>query len=194
MKKLILTSTTLVAFMLPMVAQGDTFSSLDERVAVVTALIPTDGVSSSIIQAVNTKFDKNNPLTWSSFPHQLKEYGWVYDIGSSSVPLTNFEVTMKTTAGDVMSAIYGVDGNLLETREISKNIPLPRYVMEALTTSEFKDWTVVGNREVTRFYQDPGSPRADQIIKLTLEKESSKKKLTFKYVELTGKYQVFVRR
>jgi len=194
MKKLVTTLATLAAFTLPMIAQSDPHYTLSEKIPVVTASIPTTEVPASVITAINTKFDKDNPLTWSSFPYQLKEYGWVYEVGSSVEPLTNYEVTMRTTEGNTMSGIYDSQGDLIETREVSRNIALPRYVREELVSGEFKDWKVVGTRELVQFYKDIEGPRADQVFKLTVEKEKEKRKLTFKYEASTDKYQVLVRR
>jgi hypothetical protein len=194
MKKLI-TFTVLAAFVLPSVAQVyQSYSEQSEQVPLATVKIAKNEFPQKVITAVNTRFDKNNPLTWSKFPYTLKEYGWLYEVGSSSGPLTGYEVTMKTNLGANYWALYNSEGNLLETREASKNIPVPKYVMEALAESSFKDWAVVGDREVTSFYPGDGIPTssAKQHFRLTVEKDGATKHLGFRYKTGSGKYQAYV--
>jgi hypothetical protein len=160
-------------------------------VPIVTATIERNEVPSAIVQAVNTRFDKNNPLTWSKFPYQLKDYGWVYDFGSSDDPI-QYEVTMKTSNGHDLWASYDANGNLVETREMSMDIPVPRYIQEAIYDSPYKDWRIIGDKEIVRFYQGGKNLSAKQDFRLTVENGKAKKKLGFKYEADKGKYQAYV--
>jgi len=192
MKKLLLTLIVLVTYMFPMIAQSDSYYVKGEKVPIVTAEISKDQLPSAILMAVNVRFDKDNPLTWSKFPHTLKEYGWVYEVGTTDNMPSHYEVTMRTTSGGYMLGFYSADGYLTETREISKNISVPRYILEALFESPYKDWKIVGNKEVINFYQSMDNTVAEQNFRLSLEKDKERKKLAFNYDVSTGKLEARV--
>jgi hypothetical protein len=175
----LVTFSGLVAFMLPLIAQVDHDYNLNDRVPIVNQTITKEQVPAAVLKAVNTQFDKNNPLTWSKFPYALKEYGWVYDVGASDLPLNRFEVTMKTPTGDDLWAVYSANGDLIETREMSKDIALPRSVQEKLANSQYKDWKVVGNKEVIRYYHDHTKNSVEQHFRITVEKNNVTRSISF---------------
>jgi hypothetical protein len=179
MKKLLMTSLVLTALGLPMLAQVDHDYNLNDRVPIASATITKEQVPAAVLKAVNTEFDKNKPETWSKFPFALKEYGWVYDAGASSLKLDRYEVTMKTSTGNELWAVYDPQGNLVETREMSTNIPMPRSVQEALANSQYKDWKVVGNKEIIRYYHDHSKSSAEQHFRVTVEKDNVKRGISF---------------
>jgi hypothetical protein len=115
------------------------------------------------------------------FPYALKEYGWVYDIGAADIPLNRFEVTMKTESGNDLWAVYNADGQLVETNELSRNIPIPLSVMEAFQKSQYKDWKIVGNREIIKYYHDHNEASVEQHFRITVEKENVKRSISFNY-------------
>jgi len=180
MKKL-LTLSVLVALGLPLIAQVDHDYNPNDRVPLVNTTITKDLVPLAVVKAVNTQFDKNNPLTWSRFPYALKEYGWVYDVGASDIPLNRYEVTMKTTTGNDFWAVYSASGELVETREIAKDVAMPRYIQEQLANSKYKDWTLVGNKEIIRFYHDHDFSSVEQHFRITVEKDNVKRSISFNY-------------
>ncbi len=184
---------TLIAtavILLPAVSQSNGNRYGSDQVASVT--IPKSEIPTSVIKSVNTPFNKDNPATWSKFPSNLKEYGWMYEINGSEADLTRYEVNMRTSSGNLLWASYDSEGNLIETRETSKDIPLPRYVQEAIFDSPYKDWTVTNDHEVIRYYQGSKSTTASQDFRLTVEKGNSSKKLGFRYSANKGKYEAYV--
>lgn len=191
MKKIIFAILILAAYGLPTIAQDFQASYASENVAIVTAKIAGDILPSSVSEAVNTRFDKENPLTWSKFPYTLKEFGWVYEVGDSEKELSFYEVSIKTSSNGFLKGKYNVDGDLIETRERSKNIPVPQYILKEIYEGEYKDWKIVGNKEVVNFYQGRGvHPVAEQNFRLNLEKDNVKRKLAFNYEANTGKLEV----
>lgn len=180
MKKL-LTISLLVALGLPLIAQIDHDYNPNDRVPIMNETITKDQVPAAVIKAVNTQFDKNNPLTWSRFPFALKEYGWVYDVGASDIPLNRYEVTMKTNTGNDFWAVYSAKGELVETRELSKDIVIPHYIQEALANSKYKDWTMVGNKEIIKYYHDYDFSSVEQHLRITVEKDNVKRSISFNY-------------
>jgi hypothetical protein len=185
MKKLLVSIFALVGFIFPLLAQVDHDYNPNDRVPVANATLTKDQIPAAVLKACSTQFDKNNPLTWSKFPYALKEYGWVYDAGASDLNLNRFEVTMKTTAGNDLWAVYTADGNLVETREVYKDVALPVSVQQALAKSNYKDWTVVGNKEVIRFYHDGDNSSVEQHMRVTVQKDNVKRALSFNYQNST---------
>lgn len=181
MKKTLLTLTMVAAFTLSSFAQVDHDYNLNDRVPIVSATISKDNVPDAVLQAVSKQFDQNNPVTWSKFPYALKEYGWVYDVGSSDIPLERFEVTMKTTEGRDLWAVYSAKGELIESREVARDIAIPQSVQQALSKSQYKDWTVVGNKEIIRYYHDHDIKTAEQHFRVTVEKDNVKRSISFNF-------------
>jgi hypothetical protein len=180
MKKLWITSLILIAFVIPSLAQDHDYNANDMEPAVQASILK-DQVPAAVRNAVSKQFDKNNPLTWSKFPYALKEYGWVYDVGASDLKLDRYEVTMKTSKGDDLWAVYSANGDLIETREMSVNVPVPGYVLDKLAKSKYKDWKIVGNKEIIRYYHDHNNSSVEQHIRLTVEKDNVKRSLSFNY-------------
>jgi hypothetical protein len=181
MKKLLVSFLIFSGLIFPLFAQIDHEYSANDREAVVSTTIAKDMVPAAVLKAANTRFDKSNPQTWSKFPYQLKEYGWVYDVNSTSKPVDNFQVMMKTKSGDDFWAVYDAQGNLIQTKEITKNVPVPAYVSEKLAKSAYKDWTVLGDKEIIRYYRSQNAANVEEHLRLTLEKDKVKRSLSFNY-------------
>lgn len=181
MKKLLVSVLVFAGLVFPLLAQVDHDYNANDRIPVVNATITKDQVPPAVIKAVNNQFDKSNPLTWSKFPFALKEYGWVYDVGASDVKLDRYEVTMKTKENNDLWAVYSADGDLIETREMSTNVIMPPSVKEALAKSQYKDWTVVGNKEIIRYYHEHNNSSVEQHFRVTVEKDKVKRSISFNF-------------
>jgi hypothetical protein len=183
MKKLLITCFTLAAFVIPSIAQVDHDFNVEDREPAVSNHISKDQVPAAVVKAVNVEFDKNNPQTWSKFPFALKEYGWVYDVASENLQLDRYEVTMKTPTGADLWAVYTNKGELVETREMSKNTVIPQAIMAEFNNSQYKDWTIVGNREIIRFYHDHvlNKSNVEQHFRITVEKDGVKRSISFNW-------------
>jgi hypothetical protein len=181
MRKLLFSVLALCGFIFPLLAQVDHDYNPNDRVPVVNTTITKEQVPAAVLKAVNTQFDKNNVLTWSKFPFALKEYGWVYDQGASDIKLNRYEVTMRTSTGDELWAVYGADGVLVETREEMKNGVIPGTVMESLAKSQYKDWAVVGDKEIIRYYHDRDNTSVEQHYRVTVQKDNVKRSISFNY-------------
>ncbi len=187
MKKILFTIAVMAALSFPLVAQPD--NTVSEYVAFVTASIPGSELPAVISNGVNTRFDKDNPLTWTKFPHKLKEFGWVYEVGESAQVPAKFEVNMKVTSGGYLHGVYDDKGDLVETRERSRNIPVPNYIMKAFVEGPYKDWRIVGNKEVINYFQSKERPGAEQHFRLNIEKDNERRKLAYSYEVSTGKLE-----
>jgi len=181
MKKFLITSLAVLGFVLPSLAQVSHDYNPKDVEPVVTETITKDKVPAAVIKAVETQFDKNNPLTWSKFPFALKEYGWVYDEDASDIVLDRYEVTMKTDNDNELWAVYSSQGELIESREMSTNIPIPPSVMDAFNQSKYKDWKIIGNREIIKYYHDHKKSNVEQHFRITVEKDNVKRSISFNF-------------
>jgi len=179
MKKIAIIVVGALGFVFPSIAQVSHDFDPTDREPVVTAKLKKEQVPEQVLKAVNTQFDKNNPLTWSKFPYKLKEYGWVYDVNSPGNNLDSYLVTMKTTDGKDFQAVYTADGSLVESREMSVNVIIPKEVMKELQNSAYKDWNIVGNKEIIKYYRDRNNINVEQHFRITVEKENLKKSISF---------------
>jgi hypothetical protein len=182
MKKFLISILVFSGFLLPLLAQIDHDFNLNDRVPVVNAIITKDQVPAAVIKAAQTELDLSNPATWSRFPYALKEYGWVYDVGASDIKLNRYEVQMKNKQGHDLWAVYSADGELIESREASKDVAMPAHVMLELSKSQYKDWTVVGDKEIIRYYHDHNNnANVEQHFRLTVQKDNVKRSISFNF-------------
>jgi hypothetical protein len=187
MKKLLVSILVFSGFLFPLVAQVDHDYNVNDRVPVVNATITKDQVPAAVIKAAQTQFDLNNPATWSKFPYALKEYGWVYDVGASDIKLDRYEVTLKNKQGHDLWAVYTANGELVESREAAKDVAMPANVQKALANSQYKDWQVVGNKEIIKYYHDHNNSSVEQHFRLTVEKDNVKRSISFNFQGNTDK-------
>jgi len=170
-----------MVFMLPMLAQVDhDYNPNDVDISEMGRYtISQDKVPPSVLKAMTEDFKLDSPATWSKFPYALHEYGWVYDKAASDVKPDNYEITFDFKDGKKLYAVYSAKGDLIATREISKDIVIPPYVLESLSKSKYSDWTIVGNTEVIRYNHDKNA--VEQHIRLTLEKDNETRSISFNY-------------
>jgi hypothetical protein len=181
MKKLFATFCSLITFVLPSIAQVDHDFSDWDRAPVVTVNISKDQVPAAVVNSVNTQFSKNKPVTWSKFPYALKTYGWVYDVRAEKQNLDHYAIRMKTEKGNDLWAVFTNKGELIESREMSENIPVPASVKDAYLKSKYKDWKIVGNKEIIRFYNDQNNSNVEQHFRITVEKDGIKRSISFNW-------------
>jgi hypothetical protein len=183
MKKLIVSMLAFTGFLIPVLAQVDHDYNVLDREPAIRESILKENVPAAIVKAVNVQFDKNNPVTWSKFPYALKEYGWVYDAATENLTLDRYEVTMKTPQGDDLWAVYTANGELVETKEVSRNTAMPPSIMEKFTKSQYKDWNIVGNKEVINFYHDHDMNKnnVEQHFRITVQKDGVKRSISFNW-------------
>lgn len=181
MEKLFIACVALIGSVLPTFAQVSHDFNPNDKVPVVNGTITKEEVPAAVLKAFSVEFDKNNPLTWSKFPYALKEYGWVYDAGASTIMLDRYEVTMKTDNGADLWAVYNAKGELIETREMSVNVIIPASIMDAFLNSQYKDWKIVGNKEIIRFYHDHDNSSVEQHFRITIEKDNVTRSISFNF-------------
>ena len=181
MKKLLVLVLVFSGFIFPLFAQVDHDYNVNDRVPVVKATITKDQVPAVVLKAAQTRFDLKDPGSWSKFPYALKEYGWVYDVGAQNVNLDRYEVTMKNSLGHELWAVYAANGDLVESREAAKDVAIPRHVQLALANSQYKDWTVVGDKEIIKYYHDHDNKSVEQHFRLTVQKDKVTRSISFNF-------------
>ncbi len=72
-------------------------------------------------------------------------------------------------------------GELVESRELANNVAMPANIQEALAKSQYKDWKVVGDKELIRFYHDNDTKSVEQHFRLTVEKDGVKRSISFNF-------------
>jgi len=181
MKKLLISILAFSAFIFPLLGQVDHDYNTNDRVPIVNTTITKDQVPAAVLKAAQTQFDMSNQVTWSKFPYALKEYGWVYDVGASDIKLDRYEVTLKNKEGHDLWAIYAANGDLIESRETANNVAMPINIQLALSKSQYKDWKVVGDKEIIKFYRDHNNSNVEEHFLLTVEKEKVKRSISFNF-------------
>ena len=178
MKKLLFVWLALTAFSLPSFAQetGSTSAPYEVVVPDKGFTMKESQVSFSVLKARSTNFKMNGPVTWTKFPYTLKDYGWVYD---ESDKVDYYKVSMKAANNKMIYAVYSAKGDLIATKEETTNAELPAYVLDAFSKSKYKDWQIIGNKEVIHFYNEKNSVK--QVIRLTIAKDNEVKHINFNY-------------
>jgi len=178
MKKLWFVWLALTAFSLPSFAQ-----ETDNVSAPYEVIVPDKGftlkksqVPASVLEARNTDFKMNDPVTWTKFPYSLKDYGWEYD---ASDKVDYYKVSMRAANNKMIYAVYSAKGDLIATKEETTNAELPSYVLESFSKSKYKDWQIIGNKEIIKFYNTKNS--VQQVIRLEIKKGSQVKHINFNY-------------
>jgi len=168
-----------VALSFNMLAQVDHDYNPNDVVPAEGSKLSVDQIPAVVLEAMKVDFSLDDPLTWTKFPYALKEYGFVYDKDAANLKPDRYEVRMKTTNGDDLFAVYSKEGNLIATKEIYINSAMPASVKEKLANSVYKDWAVVGTKEVIRFYYDKNN--VDQHYRVTVEKDNVRRTISFNY-------------
>jgi hypothetical protein len=181
MKKLIVKSMLLLGILIPVQAQNE-FLIADQQ-PVIKASIPASQLPSEVLETVSIKFDRSNPGTWSKFPLAMADFGWVYDMGNENSPLEHFEVKLRTTREADYWAKYTKAGELIESREETKNAVIPTEIMKEFKSGDFGDWKIIESNEIVRFNHDPVFRTADvkYQYRLTVEKDGNRKSIPFNF-------------
>lgn len=181
MKKYLLLFGIMLGFVLPSTGQVSHDWNVNDREPVINETIAKEKIPAAILSAFEKKFDINSPATWSKFPYALKEYGWVYDVGASDVKLDRYIVKTKIGKDREFWAVYSSTGDLIESRETSTDAAIPPTVREAFINSQYKDWQIVGTKEIIKFYHDHDESSVEQHFRLTVQKDDVKRSISFNF-------------
>jgi len=181
MKKLFVSILAIGGFFLPVFSQVDHDFSESDKIPVESLVLKKDQIPSAIVKAVSTDFINGQPVTWGKFPYVLKDYGWIINPDANVTTPDQYEVLIKAKNGSDIYAVYKPDGTILESRSLYKNVPLPSTVKDRLAKSQYKDWGVVGDKEIIMYYN--GKKDVREHFRLTVEKNNVKHAISFNYDE-----------
>lgn len=187
MRKLLASLMGFSGFLFPLFAQVDHDYRDKDVVPVESLTLTKDQIPSAVIKAVDTDFTNETPLTWGRFPYALENYGWVVKQDAPYEKLDHYEIYIKSKDGGDIFAVYTPDGTILHSRSLYKDIALPVPVEEALAKSQYKDWKIVGDKEIIKYFKD--KTNVEEHFRITVEKNNQKRSISFNYEEPTVKEQ-----
>jgi hypothetical protein len=181
MKKLIVSVVAFTGFLFPLLAQVDHDQRENDIIPVETLTLKKEQVPAAIVKAVNNEFATAQAFTWGKFPYVLEKYGWVVAKDAANQKPDRYEVYIKAHDGSDIYAIYSPDGTIIQSRVIRKNAALPSSVLQALAKSQYKDWNVVGDKELIKYFNAKND--VEEHFRITVEKNNVKKTISFNYKE-----------
>jgi hypothetical protein len=181
MKKLVVSLLAFTGFLFPLCGQVDHDQRPNESIPVESLILKKEQVPDAIVKAVNSDFATGEAFKWGKFPYILEKYGWVIESGAAGQSPDRYEVNIKATDGSDIYAIYSADGTIIQSRTVRKNASLPYSVSLALGKSQYKDWTVVGDKELIKYWNSKND--IEEHFRITVEKNNVKKSISFNYKE-----------
>lgn len=183
MKRLVISLFALSGFLFPLLAQVDHDQRENEIIPVEALTLKKDQIPAAIVKAVETEFASGSAFKWGKFPYVLEKYGWVVAQDAKSEKPDRYEVNITTKDGSNVFAVYAPDGTIIQSRVIRKNAALPFNVTQALAKSQYKDWTVVGDKELIKYFNTKND--VEEHYRVTVQKNNVKKTVSFNYKEPT---------
>jgi hypothetical protein len=181
MKKLIVSLIAIAGIILPLRAQVDHDQNGDETFPRESLVLKKDQIPANIVNAVNNDFANGEAFRWGKFPFVLEKYGFVIAKGTENQKPDYYEVNIKTKDGSDIYAVYSSDGTIIQSKTIRKNAALPLSVTQSLAKSQYKDWTIVGDKELIKYYNSKKD--VEEHFRVTLEKNNVKKTVSLNYKE-----------
>jgi len=137
MKKLILL-LGLVVLAFPVLAQMSDDAPQD------FLILKKGNIPLPVQAAADKLFKGDTQVAWGTFPYELKNYGWVVNKDYNE-PIDHYEVKFKASNGSDIYAVFESTGELISTKIINKNAPVPPAIMKAITDGKYKDWQIAGD-------------------------------------------------
>lgn len=94
--------------------------------------------------AAQKLFEGDTQVAWGTFPYELKKYDWVVNQDYDE-PIDHYEVKFVGKDGSDIYAVFESTGELISSKVINKNAPVPPAIMKAISEGKYKDWQVVGD-------------------------------------------------
>jgi len=187
MKKLFVSVLAFLGFLFPLLSQVDHDYSITDKIPVETLTLKKEQIPPAIIKAVTSDFSTGQALTYGKFPFVLENYGWVINKDAAGEKPDHYEVLIKANDGSDVYAVYAPDGSIIQSRSLYKNITIPAEVKNSLAKGQYKDWTIVGDKEIIKFYNSKKD--VEEHFRITVEKNNVKRSISFNYKEPAPKQQ-----
>jgi hypothetical protein len=169
MKKLILFLISSLILFFPVIAQEVT-----EEVPEEVFTLKRGNIPQAVLKTADEFFKGATQIKWGVFPNELKSYGWVKNKNYNE-PIDHYEITMNSSNGSTVDAVFESTGELIRYRTVTKNVPPPSVIMKAIINSPYKDWTIIKDTEIIKDYQN----KIAEHYAVKLEKGNQKKTLYY---------------
>jgi hypothetical protein len=140
MKRLLFLLLGFLALSFPILAQE---MVSDEGPAEILTL-KKGNIPAPVIKAAEQLFEGNTQIAWGVFPYELKNYGWVVNTDYNE-PINHYEIQFKAKDGSDVFAVFESTGELIASRIVRKNAPVPPDIMKSIEKGEYKDWKITGD-------------------------------------------------
>jgi hypothetical protein len=101
-------------------------------------------IPAPVIKAAEQLFEGNIQVAWGVFPYELKNYGWEVNKDYNE-PIEHYEIQFKGKDGSDIYAVFESTGELISSRIVNKNAPVPQAIVKTIEKSEYKDWKITGD-------------------------------------------------
>ncbi len=140
MKKSLFFLLGFLALSFPIFAQ----EMVSEDVAAEFLILKKGNIPPKVLEAAELLYKGSTQIAWGVFPYELKNYGWVVDKEFNG-PIDHYEIQFKGKDGSDIFAVFESTGELISSRIINKNAPVPPPVLKSIESSQYKDWKIVGD-------------------------------------------------
>jgi hypothetical protein len=137
-------------------------------------ILKKGNIPAPVLKAAEQLFQGNTQVAWGVFPYELKNYGWVVD-KEYNEPINHYQIRFKAKDGSDIDAVFESTGELISSRIINKQAPVPPAILKAIEGGEYKDWKIVG--DVMKIKQN--QKNTVEYYAVTLGKGNMKKVLYF---------------
>ena len=172
MKKLLFPVLLFLVYMFPLMAQD---LSQSEPVPEESLTLKKGNIPQAVIKSAEQLFQGNTQIKWGVFPYELKDLGWVVN-KEYNEPINHYEILFKAKDGSDIYAVFESTGELIRSKIINRNAPVPKPILTTLQKSEYKDWKIVGDVMLIKNNQK----KVIEHYTVKLEKGNMKKTLHFK--------------
>ena len=141
---------TLIGFLAFMSTSFGQMTAMDEEgTPIALSELKKSDVPAAVTAAIARDFKDYVPTTLSTFPYNFKKYGWSVNTEDKE-PIDHYEVHLTTKSGSRLDAVYSSAGNLIRYRQLIKNEALPKAIVRAIESSNYKDWKILGDHELVK--------------------------------------------
>jgi hypothetical protein len=145
MKRLLFLLLGFLVLSFPILAQG----LVSDEGPAEYLMLKKGNIPPQVLKAAEQLFEGNTQVAWGVFPYELKNYGWEVNKDYNE-PIEHYEIQFKSKDGSDIYAVFESTGELISSRIVNKNAPVPQAVVKALEKSEYKDWKIAGDVELIK--------------------------------------------
>jgi hypothetical protein len=170
MKKLLFLFSAFLALTFPILAQ----ELVSEEVPSEILTLKKGNIPTAVLKAAEQLFKGNTQIAWGFFPYELKDYGWVVNRDYNE-PIDHYEIEFKGKDGSQIFAVFESTGELISSRVLNKNAPVPPSILKSIGNSQYKDWKIVSDVMLIKNNQK----KVDEHYAVRLKKGNMTKTLNF---------------